>query len=81
MALLDIHPGRRLADALLSLLDVHPAALLGPRRDRATERRTDRRLAGMPAHLLDDIGVTQTGQVRAEEEMRDTLSMTAALRS
>ncbi len=81
MALLDIHPGRRLADALLSLLEVHPAALLGQRRDRATERRTDQRLAEMPQHLLDDIGVTRTGQVGTDDDLQNTVSLTAALRS
>ena len=81
MALLDIHPGRRLADALLSLLEVHPATLLGQRRDRATERRTDQRRAEMPQHLRDDIGVTRTGQVGADDDLRNTVSLTAALRS
>ena len=81
MALLDIHPGRRLADALLSLLDVNPAAVLGQRRDRATERLIDQRLAEMPQHLLDDIGVTRTGQAGTEDDLRNTVSLTAALRS
>ncbi len=81
MALLDLHPGRSLSRALLSLLEYHPAALLGGAIDRREARRLDETVAQMPAHLLDDIGVTSDRKVRTDEELGRSVSMTAALRT
>ncbi len=81
MALLDFHPGRSLSGALLTLLEIHPAALLGGMRERTETRRRDQRLAQMPSHLLDDIGVTREGAVKHDDELERLVSMTAAMRT
>jgi anaerobic glycerol-3-phosphate dehydrogenase len=85
MALLDLHPGRRLADGLLSLLDIHPAAFLGATQVRREARRLEQALDGLPAHLLDDIGLERVegadgGSLKGTHLSRAT-DMTAALRS
>lgn len=81
MALLDFHPGRSLSGALLSLLEIHPAALFGGALDRREARRLDEALAAMPSHLLDDIGMTHEGKAPPGEDLGRTVSMTAALRT
>lgn len=84
MALLDLHPGRRLADGLLALLDIHPAAFLGEMRSRREASRIEDALDALPAHLLDDIGLERTDDeegVRKPTQLSRALDMTAALRS
>lgn len=81
MVLLDLHPGRRLSQALLSLLEIHPAALLGEARARREGRRVDAALAALPPHLLEDIGLRRLGPPEADDELSGIVSMTAALRS
>lgn len=78
MALLDFHPGRSLSGALLALLEIHPAAMLGARRERRDVRR---HLAQMPSYLLDDIGVSTEGHVKPDDELERLASMTAAMRT
>jgi hypothetical protein len=81
MALLDIHPGRRLSGALLALLEIHPASLLGGRAERRRMEEFNDRLSRMPAHLLDDIGVSGDGKPLPEKDLDRIGSMTAAMRT
>lgn len=81
MALLDLHPGRRLADGLLALLDIHPAAFLGEMQAHREARRMEARLADLPAHIFDDIGVERGDPADEERDLGRATTMTAALRS
>lgn len=50
-------PAGALAAVLDNLIRSHPASILGGSRSRAADRDLEERLARMPAHLRDDVGL------------------------